>query len=60
MLKLEVLINDLDADSKKKLVQKYFHNKSITNLQKHFKLSASAIKMSLARARNKVAELASA
>jgi RNA polymerase sigma factor (sigma-70 family) len=55
---LEVLMSDLDADSREILVQKYFYNKSITDLQKQFKLSASAVKMRLVRARNKVAELA--
>lgn len=58
LVQLELLMNDIDADSKEILVQKYFHNKSIAALQKQFNLSASAVKMRLARARNKIAELA--
>lgn len=55
---LELLVNNLDPKDKAILVEKYFNKKSVAELQKQFNLSASAIKMRLARARNKVAEMA--
>ncbi|MFK7772646.1 MAG: RNA polymerase sigma factor [Saprospiraceae bacterium] len=55
---LEMLMDNLDLNEKEILVEKYLNKKSIAELQKIYNISASAIKMRLARARNKVAEMA--
>ncbi len=55
---LEISIGDLEPNEKAILEEKYFNKKSVAELQQQFNLSASAVKMRLARARNKVAEMA--
>jgi RNA polymerase sigma factor (sigma-70 family) len=55
---LEMLMSDLAPREKEILVERYLNNKSVAELQKHFDLSASAVKMRLARARNKIAGMA--
>jgi len=55
---LELLVNSLDPKEKEILVEKYLNKKSVAELQKQYNLSASAIKMRLSRARNKVAAMA--
>ena len=44
----------ISTQDKQLLLMKYQYNKSIHELQKEYKLSASAVKMRLLRARNKV------
>ena len=58
LTQLEILIDELDPKEKEILVEKYLNKKSVAELQKQFNISASAVKMRLARARNKVANLA--
>ena len=57
-LKLDLLFEKLNKKEKEILIEKYYNEKSIADLQIQFKLSASAVKMRLARARQKIALLA--
>ncbi len=47
------ILSDLDKDDQELLMMKYSKNKSIRELQALYKLSASAVKMKLMRARKK-------
>lgn len=55
--KLEEILKDLDEDTKSLLIEKYFNGKSVEDLQEEMGLSKSAVKMRLARGRNKIADL---
>jgi len=54
---LDQVLNQVDLETKTLLVSKYFEGKSIEDLQKDMGLSKSAVKMRLARGRNKIAEI---
>ena len=55
--KLYIFLHQLSAEDQRLVVQKYCHNLSIRELQQHHRLSASAIKMRLKRAREKLVQL---
>lgn len=54
---LDAVMEHLDFETKTIIINKYFNNKSIEDLEKEMGLSKSAVKMRLARGRNKIAEL---
>ena len=58
LAQLEILMNQIDPEAKQLLIEKYMNKKTIPELVTQYQLSSSAIKMRLARARNKIAQLA--
>ncbi len=56
-LELRNYLDLLPVRDKRMLELKYFHNYSIKDLQKEFQLSASAVKMRLLRARQKMEQI---
>ena len=56
-LRLEEYLGRLSEDERKILELKYLQNYSVKDLQNEFTLSASAIKMRLLRARNKIEQI---
>ncbi|MFK7809564.1 MAG: RNA polymerase sigma factor [Saprospiraceae bacterium] len=54
---LDQILGDLDFETKTLVLDKYFNNKSVDQLEREMGLSKSAVKMRLARGRNKIAEL---
>jgi RNA polymerase sigma factor (sigma-70 family) len=54
---LDGILEHLDQETKTLLINKYFNNKSIEELMFDMGLSKSAVKMRLARGRNKIGEL---
>ena len=56
-LRLKDYLVQLSDDDRKILELKYLHNYSVKDLQNEFILSASAIKMRLLRARNKIEQI---
>lgn len=56
-LELQHYIELLPEKDKKMLELKYFHKYSVKDLQKEFNLSASAVKMRLLRARQKIEQI---
>lgn len=55
--KLEIIINQLDKDTRKLIVDKYFNKKTIEHLERELGLSKSAVKMRLKRAKAKIFSL---
>jgi RNA polymerase sigma-70 factor (ECF subfamily) len=56
-IKLDEYLMQLPETDRKMLTLKYYLNYSIKDLQKEFNLSASAVKMRLLRARNKIGQI---
>ncbi len=54
--KLDLILDRLDQETKTLLVDKYFKKMSVEDLATNLGLSKSAVKMRLARGRNKIAE----
>lgn len=57
---LDQILGNLDLETKALLINKYFNNKSVEDLEQEMGISKSAVKMRLARGRNKIAELMAA
>lgn len=55
--RLPIFLHQLSPEDQRLMVQKYCHNKTIQELQQSHQLSASAIKMRLKRAREKLIQL---
>ena len=55
--KFEMLLNDLDEETRSILILKYKQNLSLRDIQEQMKLGESAIKMRLKRAREKMRKL---
>jgi len=57
LIRLDEVLNELDYETKMLFVNKYFNGKSIEDLEKEMGISKSAVKMRLARGREKIASL---
>jgi len=55
--RLDEVLHELDFETKMLIVNKYFNGKSVKDLEKELGLSTSAVKMRLARGREKIASL---
>ncbi len=55
--KLDLILENLDIDTKALLMERYFNGKSVRDLERELGISKSAVKMRLARGRNKIGEL---
>lgn len=54
---LEIVMNQISAQDRQLLMERYFEKKSIQELVEKYNLSESAMKMRLARSRNKIKKL---